>query len=466
MNLQKRKFTTASLRRLRCACAIALLLATGAGGSIICVAAPPNVVLIIADDHGWHDYRFMGHAHLRTPHLDRLAAESLVFTRGYVPSSLCSPSLASIITGQYAHVHGITCNEPPSADRQGGAAPAKRDSPAFAAGREILNARMARAATIPRLLTARGYDSLQTGKWWQGNYAVGGFTHGLTHGELARGGRHGDDGLAIGRRTMQPIANFIAAASDAERPFFVWYAPMLPHQPHDAPDNFVEPYRGVAPSESVARYWGNITWFDDTCGQLLAMLEQHGQRDNTIVIYLADNGWIQDPQTNRSDPRSKQSPYDGGLRTPIMVRWPGHVTPRRDDAHAITSLDVLPTVLRAAGGDLPAGLPGVNLLDDAAVARREAIYGEVFLHTARSLDDPAANLRYRWLIAGDWKLIVPNNANEPAAAVELFNLVKDPDERQTLADAEPAQVTALRGKLDAWWPGNAQSPVVPLGPLR
>ena len=455
MNLQKPRFATVTLRRVSRACVAALLMAIGSGGTIACAAAPPNVVLIIADDHGWRDYGFMEHPHVRTPHLDRLAAESLVFTRGYVPSSLCSPSLASIITGQYAHAHGITCNDPPSADRQGGAAPAKRDSPAFAAGRDILNARMARAATIPRLLAAGGYDSLQTGKWWQGNYAVGGFTHGMTHGELARGGRHGDDGLAIGRRTMQPIADFIAAASGVERPFFVWYAPMLPHQPHDAPDNFVEPYRAVAPSESVARYWGNITWFDDTCGQLLAMLDQLGQRDNTIVIYLADNGWIQDPQTNRSDVRSKQSPYDGGLRTPLLIRWPGHVKPRRDEQRAVISLDVLPTVLRAASCDIPDGLPGVNLLDEEAVARREAIYGEVFLHTARSLDDPAANLRFRWLIAGQWKLIVPNATNEPAAPVELFELARDPDERKNLAANEPEKVAELRARLDDWWPGRS-----------
>ena len=430
------------------------LLAFGALNATVRAAEPPNVVLIIADDHGWRDYGFMGHPHVRTPHLDRLATESLAFTRGYVPSSLCSPSLASIITGQYAHVHGITCNDPPAAVGQGGAAPAKRDTPAFAAGREILNARIERAATIPRLLAAQGYDSLQTGKWWQGDYTIGGFTHGMTHGDLARGGRHGDAGLTIGRRSLQPIADFIAASSAARRPFFVWYAPMLPHQPHDAAENYVEPYRPVAPSESVARYWANITWFDDTCGELLAMLDRGRLRDNTLVIYLADNGWIQDPRSNRPDPRSKQSPYDGGVRTPLLVRWPAQVKPRRDERHAVTSLDVLPTVLAAAGCNIPDQLPGINLLDEAAVARRETIFGEVFLHTARSLDDPTANLRYRWLVTGDWKLIVPDAANEPAATVELFNLANDPDERKNLAAAQPERVKQLRTALDAWWPGR------------
>ncbi|MGD9644527.1 MAG: sulfatase [Pirellulales bacterium] len=416
--------------------------------------APPNVVLIISDDHGWRDYGFMGHPHIRTPHLDRLAAASLTFTRGYVPSSLCSPSLASIITGQYAHVHGITCNDPPTADGQGSGGPVKRDNPAFAAGRRVLNDRIERAATLPRLLAAQGYDSLQTGKWWQGNYAVGGFTHGMTHGDISRGGRHGDQGLTIGRRSMQPVADFISSASEAKRPFFVWYAPLLPHQPHDAPESYVEPYRSVAPSESVARYWGNITWFDDSCGELLAMLDERGLADNTLVIYLADNGWIQDPQTNRYDTRSKQSPYDGGLRTPLLVRWPGHAQPRRDDEHLVTSLDILPTVLVAAGGNVPDGLPGIDLLDEPAVAARREIFGEVFLHTARSLDDPAANLRYRWTIAGDWKLIVPDKSNEPRGKVELFNVAGDPDERENLAAAKPDKVAALRARLDAWWPGR------------
>ena len=148
---------------------------------------PPNIVLIISDDHGWTDYGFMGHPHIRTPNLDRLASQSLTFKRGYVPSSLCCPSLASIITGQYPHQHKVTSNDPPlptgrrRGDRSG-------RSPT---GRERMNRFMDAAPTLPRLLGERGYLSFQTGKWWQGDFRRGGFTHGMTKGAAAR--RRGAD---------------------------------------------------------------------------------------------------------------------------------------------------------------------------------------------------------------------------------------------------------------------------------
>src|SRR5207249_3330745 len=115
--------------------------------------------------------------------------------------------------------------------------------------------------TLPRLLGEQGYLSLQTGKWWQGNYARGGFTHGMTQGE-----RHGDQGLDIGRKTMQPIYDFIEVAQRGEKPFFVWYAPMMPHEPHAPPQRLLDKYIEKTSSPSVARYWAMIEWFDETVG--------------------------------------------------------------------------------------------------------------------------------------------------------------------------------------------------------
>src|SRR5205814_1924344 len=153
---------------------------------------------------------------------------SLVFRRGYVPSSLCCPSLASLITGRYPHQHKITCNDPPIPP---GMSQAEfQRSAAFRDGREAMCRHLDAVPTLPRLLAANGYLSLQTGKWWQGDYRRGGFTHGMTHGN-----RHGDDGLTIGRQTMQPIYDFIATARKEDQPFFVWYAPMMPHTPHTPP---------------------------------------------------------------------------------------------------------------------------------------------------------------------------------------------------------------------------------------
>lgn len=319
-------------------------------------AAPPNIVMIISDDHAWTDYSFQQHPHIRTPHIDRLAAESLTFRRGYVPSSLCCPSLASIITGLYPHQHKVTSNDPPSSGAQGRG---RLNSPEFTAGREVMNKHLEAVPTLPRLLAAHGYRSLQTGKWWQGRFSRGGFTHGMTQGQ-----RHGDEGLDIGRKTMQPIYDFIDKAQAVNQPFFVWYAPLMPHDPHTPPERLLNKYQDVAPSEHVAKYWAMIEWFDETVGGLLAHLDEKKLAEDTIVVYVADNGWIQNVDGPRYAPKSKQSQYDGGLRTPIMLRWPGRVVPRMSDELAL-SIDLAPTLLTAVGEEPTPQMQGINLLDEA-----------------------------------------------------------------------------------------------------
>jgi arylsulfatase A-like enzyme len=441
-----------------------------AGGASEGASGParPNVVLIVSDDQHWHDYGFMGHAHLRTPNLDRLARESLVFPRGYVTSSLCCPSLASIITGRYPHEHRIVGNDPP--DTPGSPRQSPQGKRAFTAGRERMNAHLDEWPTLPRLLGATGYRSLQTGKWWQGEYARGGFDEGMTKGE-----RHGDEGLAIGRGTMAPIHDFIGRCRAAGTPFFVWYAPMLPHDPHDPPQELVDHYAAHTDSLHVARYWGNVERFDRTVGDLLDQLDAAGLSRDTLVVYVTDNGWIQDPESKRFAPRSKLSPYDGGLRTPIMLRWPGTIAPRTSAALA-SAIDIAPTVLAACGAKPPAGLPGVDLLDDAAVAGRTQVFGECYTHTIVDLDDPAASLLWRWTVQDRWKLIVPA---APAAGklfpawqgrhvddvsrgkfergeAELFDVVADPDEQVDLAGEHADVVARLRADLDRWWTPAAE----------
>jgi uncharacterized sulfatase len=406
-------------------------------------SSPPNIVLIISDDHHWHDYSFMGHKHIRTPNIDRLASESLVFTRGYVPSSLCCPSLASIITGLYPHQHKVTSNDPPlppGMPRKG-----FYETAAFRDGREVMSRHLEAVPTLPRLLADADYVSLQTGKWWQGNFRRGGFTHGMTHGE-----RHGDEGLEIGRKTMQPIYDFVEEARRDGKPFFVWYAPMMPHLPHNPPERLLAKYKDAAPSLEVAKYWATVEWFDETVGDLLGYLDKQELADNTIVAYLADNGWITDPKTGQAAPKSKQSPYDGGLRTPIMIRWPGHVKPRQSEALA-SSLDVAPTLLAAAGLKATPQMPGVNLLDEHAVAERKAVFGECFTHNSKDLDSPAASLRWRWMVEGDWKLLVPDAKNEPQRSIELYNIIEDPTEQHNKADENADRVKAMTDKINAWW---------------
>jgi uncharacterized sulfatase len=418
-------------------------------GGPVASAAPPNVVMIVGDDQGWADYGFMGHPHVRTPHLDKLAAESLQFRRGYVPSSLCRASLATMVTGLYPHQHKVTSNDPPLP--AGKALGQSMKDPAFLAKRKEMAAYIEKAQTLPRLLAAAGYVSHQSGKWWESDACrCGGFTEGMTHGDPAKGGRHGDAGLAIGRQGLKPVTDFIAKAKADGKPFYVWYAPMMPHTPHTPPERLFAKYKDKTPSPFVARYWAMCEWFDETVGELLAHLEKAGVAENTLVVYLHDNGWIQDPEKGQFAPKSKRSPYDGGLRTPILLRWPGKVKPRVSDALA-SSVDLAPTILFAAGLKPTAGMPGLNLVDAAAVGKRDAVFGATFTHNAVDVHSPMANLEYRWVVAGDWKLIVPNPANVRGGAVELYDVGSDPKEEKDHSAGQPQRVEVLRKRLDGWW---------------
>jgi uncharacterized sulfatase len=403
-----------------------------------CQAAPtptraPNIVMIIADDQAWGDFGFMGHPDILTPHLDQLAARSALFERGYVPSSLCRPSLATMITGLYPHQHLITGNDPPRGVQ-----------------RDRMLKHIAAVPTLPRLLAPRGYRSLQTGKWWEGNCQCGGFTEGMTHGEPKRGGRHGDIGLQIGRKTMQPIFDFVADCGD--NPFLLWYAPLLPHTPHNPPERLLARYRTPGRSIHVARYFAMCEWFDETCGQLLNDLDKRGLRDNTIVLFTSDNGWIQRTDRRGYAPRSKRSPNEGGVRTPIMISWPGHVTPGKREQLAST-IDFAPTVLRACGIASEQSMPGLDLVALAASkdAERRTVFGEIFAHDVADVDDPSRSLLFRWFISDRWKLIVPTASK---AKTQLYDVLRDPTEQRNLAAEQPERVAELREALDRWWSQN------------
>lgn len=412
---------------------------------------PPNILLIISDDQAYTDFGFMGHPIVKTPHLDKLAAESAVFPNGYVPTSLCRASLATLLTGLYGHEHCICFNDQPEG-----------------LPREAAHPFLEKAPALPRMLREAGYLSLQTGKYWEGHYERAGFTHGMTVK-----GRHGDDGLAIGRRTMAPILEFLDLAAAEDKPFFVWYAPMMPHDPHNAPERYEEPYRGLGLDPKVLKYYAMITWFDETVGTLMAELDRRGLRDDTLTLFVVDNGWVAPPdgeRTLRFDERSKNSPFDLGLRTPIMIRFPGRVPPGRHE-DLVSTIDVVPTLLEAAGLRPTPDMTGLSLLPPArgdGPLPRDAVFGELYLHTARELETPSVNLTFRWIRQGPWKLVAP--ADNPNAALEehprrirergsmLFNLRDDPLEERDLADdPRHAQTLAeLRRRLDQWW--NPPSP--------
>lgn len=419
---------------------------------------PPNILLILSDDHAWNDYGFMGHDIVQTPSLDKLANEGVTFKRGYVPTSLCRPSLATIITGLYAYQHGITGNDP-SRKLPGG-----KGGDEYEKQRAEIISKIDSLVTLPELLKQQGYESLQTGKWWEGNFSRGGFDQGMTRGFPQKGGRHGDDGLKIGREGLDTITDFIDETTAKDKPFFVWYAPYLPHAPHNPPQRILDKYADKDLPISIAKYYAMIEWFDETNGQLFDHLEAKGLKENTLIVYVSDNGWVSNPtMTGRFLPRSKQSPGESGVRTPIMFSLPSQFSAQMRP-EVVSSIDIVPTILAAAGLESPQNLQGENLFDNMkseAPIERDTIFGEGFAHDMDDLNKPESTLLYRWVIEDKWKLILSYDGKNVSyqkyhenvlSGPRLYNLIDDEHEKNNLAKANPELVARLAAKLDNWYP--------------
>jgi arylsulfatase A-like enzyme len=269
----------------------------------------------------------------------------------------------------------------------------------------------------------------------------------------------------------------VADARRRQKPFLVWYAPFMPHTPHTPPDRLFRKYAAKTPSPHVARYWAMCEWLDETVGELLGYLEREKLAQDTIVVYLADNGWVQSPDRAAFAPKNKTTPFDLGHRTPLMIRWPGRVQPARSESLA-ASIDIVPTLLAAVGAAPHGGLPGVNLLDGRSLAARKQVFGECFTVRSQSLDDPAANLLWRWTTDGRWRLIVPRTYQATGALARiptdsyltadlrqtlvaarplLFDVRADPHEDHDLATQQPEVAAALLRQLDAWWTPRPRS---------
>ena len=404
--------------------------------------APPNIVFILSDDQSWTDYGFMGDKNIETPRLDQFASESLTFQRGYVPTSLCSPSLATIITGMYPKDHGILGNDKklPGDKREEKKAWRAKNYEAVIADFKALT-------TLPDLLKEKGYLSFQTGKWWHGNHKVGGFDYGMTHGNPKRGGRHGDYGLEIGRKGMDTLTSYVDLALKEKKPFFLWYAPFLPHKPHTPPKRLLDKYSKKTDSKYLAKYWAMCEWFDETCGQLFDIIEDKGLTENTLFVYVCDNGWVQNSDNGGSAKNSKRAPYDLGIRTPIMYKWAGKIKPKMDTETVVSSIDMVPTVLDILDIEKPKKLPGISVLDEKQLAARKTIFGEIYAHDFNTVE---SSLFYTMAVAKPYKLILPDLKRKPKAKIELFNTDEDPFEKNNIAEQHPEIVEKLKKQIEAF----------------
>ncbi len=455
----------------------AALLAIGSPLLAAAAADRPNVVLIISDDQGFADFGFMGNELVQTPNLDALAARSAMFTHGYVPSSVCRPSLVTLLTGMYPHHHGVHFNHPPPGFSKLTRTMNRRQ---FDAARRAATVFIRQADTLPRLLADAGYRCLQTGKYWEGHYRNAGFTDGMTRAKPVPGARYGnkrlangdlvahgngDAGLAIGRETMQPIDDFLSAVGSS--PFFIWYAPFLPHLPHDSPPRFFDRYDASLPPHHRA-YYAACSQFDESVGRLMRMIENRDSDRPTLYVFVVDNGFRPDPDRPMRDGhgynythRSKRSPFEDGLRTPILFSLAGQSVAAAHTA-LVSSVDVVPTILQACAVDVPDRVDGISLwpvvTGEQPPDGARAVTGAIYPGDASVLGKPAADVAYRWIRQGDFKLILPHSHGgkvwgDYGDAPQLYDLANDPAERRNLA-GEPTfaeTLQRLRQAVDGWW---------------
>jgi arylsulfatase A len=334
---------------------------------------------------------------------------------------------------------------------------------------------------LPRILARHGYACLQTGKHWEADYLTAGFTHGMTLGRPATrlsqitGTRkqtdgdwvahgNGDAGLTIGRETMQPIYDFIDDHT-GKRPFFVWYAPFLPHTPFDAPARFRSLYEGKDVPVYLLPYYAEIARFDATVGRLLNHLQQQSLLTNTIIVFAGDNGLRPHQQRpGRHNVRSKLSQFEDGLRTPILIRWDDHIQPA-DHPQLCHTIDLVPTVLAAVGlsNEITPRMHGLNLLspdqstDETA---QRSVFGAIYPNDAVVLGRPSQHVRGRWIRHGVFKLIVSGPAKKPLP-LSLFDLNDDPQEQTNLASVpeHADRIVRMQRMLDQWWSDQSDDDV-------
>jgi len=336
----------------------------------------PNFVIIIADDMAWNDCGAYGHPHIRTPNIDRLAAEGMRFEAAFLTCSSCSPSRASILTGRYPHATGAAeLHQPVPADQ----------------------------LLFTSVLRKAGYFTAACGKWHLGPAVVEQFD------VVKQGGGDGAYGFWLPTLRARP----------KDRPFFFWLASTDPHRPyrpdtipnpHTPEDVVVPPFLPDVPEvrKDLALYYDEITRLDTYVGYVLEELEHQGVADNTVVLFISDNG--------RPFPRCKTTVYDSGVRTPLIVRWPAKVAPGSVCRSLVSSVDIAPTVLELAGLPPAGSFQGTSfapLLADPTQKTRQYVFAEHNWHDYMAFERAVRSERYLYL----FNALIDKNASPPADAV-------------------------------------------------
>ncbi|MBT3201418.1 MAG: sulfatase [Phycisphaerales bacterium] len=404
-------------------------------------AGRPNVVLIIGDDISDSDFGCYGHPHIRTPHVDKLAADGMRFTNAYLTTSQCSPTRCSLITGRYPHNTGAP---------------------------ELHSALPKGQVMFPKMLKKVGYYTVAAGKWHMGSYAKGAFD------KVVGGGAGGEE------RWLQCLQE-----RPKNKPFLMWFAAYDAHRgwspdkeakPHTPRDVVLPPYLIDTPAarKDMAQYYDEVQRLDRYTGLVVAELKKQGVLDNTIIIFMADNG--------RPFPRCKTRLYDSGVKTPFVVHWPAGMKHKGKVCDSLVStIDIAPTILELAGLKTTETFQGVSftpLLGDPKAAIRKYVFAEhnwhaqiahermircgdyVYIRNAHpqlpqicGLESQCPQKELRAL-AKQGKLTAAqmDPLLEPRPAEELFNVSADPHQIKNLAGAPEHRkvLDKLRKFMDQW----------------
>ena len=426
----------------------ATLSGCNSGEGNLSVDSRPNILLIVADDAGWRDVGYHG-SEIETPNLDRLMNEGVELNQFYVCPT-CSPTRASLLTGRYASRYGIL-------------------GPIAMKSKQTLPAD---TLTLPALLKQNGYSTAITGKWHLGLRPENGprqygfdHTYGYLHGQIDQYThlyKNGDkswhrndtfieeEGHATDLIRDEAI-NFMTSMRDKSKPFFLYVPFSVPHYPLQEDSKWIESYSSIE-NESRRLFAASVTHMDHAVGRLVETLEAENLRENTLVIFISDNGGQEDwtptfeyegrhgPNDMLGDNRPlrdwKGSLYEGGIRVPAFMNWPSRLKSRRVNQVA-GAIDLYPTIASLAGALIPecAAIEGRNLWQSA------------------SADLPPVERTLYWRTSGQmavrrgaWKLVSTAESAEPGKK-ELFNLADDPNETKNLADEHPEIVSSLSGVL-------------------
>lgn len=405
-----------------------------------------NVVVALCDDLGYGDLACYGHPHIKTPHLNAFAAEGVRLTDCYAAAPVCSPARAGMLTGRTPYRCGIYDWIPAG-------------SPMHLSRQEI---------TVATLLRDHGYVTCHSGKWHcngkfnspdQPQPGDHGFDHWFSTQNNAHPTHRNPDNFVRNGRPVGPLEGYSSTLIvqeaitwlrndwDRSRPFclFVWFH--APHEPIATGPRFMDMYEG----HEEAIYYGNVTQMDHEFSRLMRSLDEMGLRDDTFVMFTSDNG----PETlnrYRGAHRSFGSPgslrgmklhlYEGGIRVPGIVRWPGRTTPGTVCSEPVNGTDVLPTLCDIAGVQVPHDRPidGVSVLP---LVQGKELKRDVPLYWRydRAISKPFTVAMRR----GDWKIL----ADTALTKFELYNLKDDLAEQNDLSQQEPRRLAEMKQTLKA-----------------